>query len=313
MNKLEQLKRMSTVVADTGDIEAIEQYNPVDATTNPSLILAAAQMPKYHSLIARSLNWSDKNSTTEQAFLNTAIKRLGVEFGLEILKLIPGRISTEVDARLSFDTKATVESARQIVEMYNQAGVGKQRLLIKIACTWEGIRAAQILEREGIGCNLTLLFSLAQAVACADAGVYLISPFVGRILDWYQLNTERTNFPIGEDPGVKSVTDIFSYYKSHQYKTIVMGASFRSKEQIEQLAGCDYLTISPAFLRELQQDNGELAKNLDRKSLSPTASKIQTDESSFRWALNENAMATEKLAEGIRKFAADQNTLEDYL
>lgn len=313
ISKLEKLKKLSTVVADTGDVAAIKKYEPVDATTNPSLILAAAQLPEYRQLLERSLDWARASSKTEHDILALSIEKLSVEIGSEILKMIPGRISTEVDARLSFDTQATIKKAYQIVDMYDQNGVSSNRLLIKIPSTWEGIRAAEILEREGIKCNLTLLFSFAQAVACADAGVHLISPFVGRILDWYKAKKGIDSYPIDEDPGVQSVSKIFNYYKVQGYKTIVMGASFRSAEQVERLAGCDYLTISPALLEQLQTDVGDLKAMLDAKSGVDTSPKVHFDEKAFRWSLNEDAMATEKLAEGVRTFALDQTRLEDYL
>lgn len=312
-NKLEQLKSLSTVVADTGDIEAIKRFSPIDATTNPSLILQAAQLPQYRELLQQSLSWGKQNSGSDQEFLSNSAEHLGVSIGLEILKIIPGRISTEVDARLSFNTQATLDKAREIVAMYNQAGIPNERLLIKIASTWEGIRAAQILEKEGIQCNLTLLFSLAQAVACADAGVYLISPFVGRILDWYKAKTGTEHYPIEQDPGVQSVSAIFNYYKQHGYQTIVMGASFRSTAQVEQLAGCDRLTISPTLLQQLEADQGELPIKLDQNNLLGHMNKLPADENAFRWSLNDNAMATEKLSEGIRNFASDQGKLERYL
>ena len=309
MNKLEQLKTMTDVVADTGDIQAIEQYTPLDATTNPSLLLNAAKLEHYQTLLqaAQTKAAAIGGSSAEQ--LANACDLFAVDIGKEILAIIPGRVSTEVDARLSFNTQATIAKARQIIDYYEQDGINRDRILIKIASTWEGIEAARQLEKENIQCNLTLLFGFGQAAACADAGVFLISPFVGRILDWYKASTGRDNYPALEDPGVLSVTRIYNYYKSNGYNTVVMGASFRNQGEIEALAGCDRLTISPALLEGLAQDNGTLERQLDTNNLSQEA-KVQTTESSFRWSLNEDAMATEKLAEGIRKFAADQVKLE---
>lgn len=301
-SKLDQLKQYTTVVADTGDLDAISRLKPVDATTNPSLLLKAATLPRYASLL-------DEAVAGCQGDLGLACDRFGVAVGLEILKVIPGRISTEVDARLSFDTQATLRRAERIIDLYDQAGIGRERVLIKIASTWEGIRAAEQLEKAGIQCNLTLLFSFAQAVACADAGVFLISPFVGRIYDWYKKAKGR-DFVGAEDPGVQSVARIYQYYKANGYQTVVMGASFRNLGQIEQLAGCDRLTISPDLLQQLSDDQGELTRLLNAGSGEARQS---LDESSFRWALNEDAMATEKLAEGIRLFARDQEKLEALL
>jgi transaldolase len=312
-NKLDQLKQLTTVVADTGDIEAIETFKPVDATTNPSLLLKAAQMPQYKSLLTDAKAWATQQGGSSAEQLSRASQRLGVEIGTQILTLVPGRISTEVDARLSFDTAATLDSAHRLVDQYNEKGINNDRLLIKIAATWEGVRAAQILEKEGINCNLTLLFGFAQAAACADAGVYLISPFVGRIFDWYVANSGQTQFSAEQDPGVLSVKHIFDYYKQHNYNTIVMGASFRNTEQIEALAGCDRLTISPQLLQQLQEDNGELTRKLDSTKPSSVIDSVNYDQNAFRWSLNEDAMATEKLAEGIRNFAADQIKLEAML
>lgn len=311
-NKLEQLRAMTDVVADTGDINAIRQYRPLDATTNPSLILAASQLPEYQGLVRRAVQKTVATSQSSQQQLADAVTRIGVDIGLEILKLVPGRVSTEVDARLSFDTRGTIEQARKIMRLYNAAGIGNHRVLIKIASTWEGIRAAQVLEREGISCNLTLLFGFTQAAACADAGATLISPFVGRILDWYKARSPDADFSAHNDPGVISVTRIYNYYKQHGYGTVVMGASFRNTQQIEALAGCDRLTISPALLKALEEDSGSLMR-----SLSPSTGSVEMrqppDERLFRWSLNEDAMATEKLAEGIRAFARDLSSLENAL
>lgn len=307
MNKLEQLKSMTTVVADTGDIEAIKQFAPQDATTNPSLIYKAAQMPQYQHLVSDAIGWakSQKGDTLKAAML-----KLAVNFGREILQLIPGRVSTEVDARLSFDTQATITQARELIALYEAEGIDRQRVLIKIASTWEGIKAAEQLEQEGIHCNLTLMFQFIQAVACAEAKVTLISPFVGRIYDWYKKHNERDYTP-EEDPGVFSVTQIYQYYRHFDYPTIVMGASFRSAGQIEQLAGCDYLTISPNLLSELQQDTGELVQQLSEQAAkAQQLEKVAADENTFRWQMNQDAMATEKLAEGIRAFAVDIEKLE---
>ena len=311
MNKLEQLRQYTQVVADTGDVGAIETYKPVDATTNPSLIYKAAQLDRYQGLLQESLAFG-KQFSGRQEQLDACADHLAVSIGSQILDIIPGRMSTEVDARLSFDTKATVERAKRLMGMYNERGISNDRVLIKIASTWEGIRAGEILEREGIQCNLTLLFGFAQAQACADAGVFLISPFVGRILDWYKANTDLVlNSPF-DDPGVQSVTRIYNYYKQHQYKTVVMGASFRNIGEIEALAGCDRLTISPQLLGELQASEGDLPRHLCDDAQSQDA-KEMLDEKAFRWAMNEDAMSTEKLAEGIRNFTADLRKLEELL
>lgn len=312
-SKLEQLKTMTDVVADTGDIEAMRHYQPLDATTNPSLLLKAAALPHYAELMQEAVTWARGQPGSDSERLGLAADRLAVAIGCEILDIIPGRVSTEVDARLSFDTAATVRKARQLIAAYQARGVGAERILIKIASTWEGIRAAEVLEKEGIHCNLTLLFSFEQAVACAEAGATLISPFVGRILDWYKQHTGRDAFPAAEDPGVLSVTRIFNYYKQHGYNTIVMGASFRNAEEIEELAGCDRLTISPQLLEELQRDDGKLTRKLDATSRGSNEPRQVIDEREFRWGLNEDAMATEKLAEGIRTFARDQVALEQKL
>ncbi len=304
MNQLEALKQYTIVVADTGDIASIEKYTPTDATTNPSLIYQAAQMPEYQDLVDSALK--EKN-------LDDVMDRLSVNFGLEILKIVPGRVSTEVDARLSFDTEKTVLKARKLISMYEAAGIDRKRILIKIASTWEGIKAAEILEKVGIHCNLTLLFSMAQAIACADARITLISPFVGRILDWYKKST-GLDYAGSEDPGVVSVTAIYNYYRKFDIPTIVMGASFRNISEIQELAGCDYLTIAPKLLQELQDNQTPLEKKLDEeKAQSMNIDRIPMDEKIFRWMLNEDAMATEKLAEGIRNFTKDLIKLEDVL
>lgn len=308
-NKLQQLRQMSVVVADTGDIDAIKRYRPQDATTNPSLLLKAAQLPEYAGYITESAAGAARQGGTEGEQLTDAVDRFAVAIGLEILKTIPGRVSTEVDARLSFDTDAMIAKARKLVGLYNEMGVGNDRILIKVASTWEGIRAAERLEKEGINCNLTLLFSFVQAAACADAGVYLISPFVGRILDWYKAKTGRDYSP-AEDPGVQSVRRIYGYYKQHGYSTVVMGASFRNTGEIEQLAGCDRLTISPQLMEQLEADNGTLERHLSADEPGPEIDRLTVDEKAFRWLLNEDAMATEKLSEGVRKFAEDQVKLE---
>jgi len=284
MNKLQQLSDMTVVVADTGELSAIAEYKPQDATTNPSLLLKVAQDTKYAAIIEQSIASANGN-------LVDAVDAFGVEVGCEILKIIPGRVSTEVDARLSFDTQATIDKARKLIALYQERGVGKERILIKIASTWEGIKAAEQLEKEGINCNLTLLFSFAQAVACAQAGVFLISPFVGRILDWYKVNGGQESYAPLEDPGVVSVTKIYNYYKQHGYKTIVMGASFRNTGEIEALAGCDYLTIGPNYLEELRNDSGELTQALSEANTGETQEKLSLDEKAFRWMQNEDPMA----------------------
>ena len=312
-SKLDQLKEMTTVVADTGDFDAIAQYAPEDATTNPSLLLKAAQMPAYRGLVEEVIQsvTSGKLSSKEQ--LDDCMDRLAVRFGEKILQTIPGRVSTEVDAHLSFDTEASIAKARRLIGLYEQAGIDKSRVLIKMASTWEGIRAAEKLEKEGINCNLTLLFSFTQAAAAADAGAFLISPFVGRILDWYKANTGLNDYKPEDDPGVQSVTRIYNYYKQSGYNTIVMGASFRNTEEITELAGCDRLTISPQLLSELGEDYGTLTRKLDPNNNGKRIPYTQGDETKFRFELNEDAMATEKLAEGIRGFVKDQNKLETWL
>jgi transaldolase len=300
---------MTDVVADSGDIEAIRQYQPLDATTNPSLLLQAAQLPAYAPLVGEALRAAAKRGLRGNDLLSATADLFAIAIGARILGSIPGRVSTEVDARLSFDTPATIDRARSLIGGYEAAGIMKDRILIKVAATWEGIAAARQLEREGIHCNLTLLFGFSQAVACADAGVFLISPFVGRILDWHMA---RGDVPesADKDPGVRSVKRIYQYYKQHGYTTVVMGASFRNAGQIEQLAGCDRLTISPALLAELEQDSDDLERKLSPEQTEGPESRIDLDETAFRWALNDDQMATEKLAEGIRKFAADQMRLE---
>ena len=310
--QLDSLRSMTVVVADTGDIDAIKKYQPQDATTNPSLILSASALPQYAPLIDEAIAYAKAQSSDKAQQLIDAEDKLAVNIGLEILKIVPGRISTEVDARLSYDTQATVEKARKLIALYNAAGISNDRILIKIASTWQGIRAAEILEKEGINCNLTLLFSEAQARACAEAGVYLISPFVGRILDWYKVNTDKKEYVPAEDPGVISVTKIYNYYKEYGYKTVVMGASFRNVGEIIELAGCDRLTIAPALLKELQENSTALVRKLDYKG-EVKAKPQPLTEAEFYWQNNSDAMAVEKLAEGIRKFAVDQEKLEAML
>lgn len=308
-DKLSALRQFTTVVADTGDIAAMKLYKPQDATTNPSLILNATQIPEYKKLIESSIQWAKERSNDREQQVTDAADRLAVNIGLEILKLVPGRISTEVDARLSYDTEATIAKARHLIKLYNEAGISNDRILIKIASTWQGITAAKQLEKEGINCNLTLLFSFAQARACAEADVYLISPFVGRILDWYKANGDKKEFAPAEDPGVISVTAIYEYYKQHGYKTIVMGASFRNVGEIIELAGCDRLTIAPALLKELSESEGELTRKLEYKGEVKARPQPLT-EAEFYWQHNQDPMAVDKLAEGIRKFAVDQEKLE---
>ena len=310
--QLDSLRSMTVVVADTGDIDAIKKYQPQDATTNPSLILSASALPQYAPLIDEAVAYAKAQSADKTQQLIDAEDKLAVNIGLEILKIVPGRISTEVDARLSYDTQATVEKARKLIALYNAAGISNDRILIKIASTWQGIRAAEILEKEGINCNLTLLFSEAQARACAEAGVYLISPFVGRILDWYKANTDKKEYAPTEDPGVISVTKIYNYYKEYGYKTVVMGASFRNVGEIIELAGCDRLTIAPALLKELQENSTALVRKLDYKGEVKEKPQPLT-EAEFYWQHNSDAMAVEKLADGIRKFAVDQEKLEAML
>ena len=313
MNKLDQLKAMTEVVADTGDIEAIAQYKPTDATTNPSLLLKAAQLPQYEGLIKDAIDWTQSIEVSESEKLELLVDKLAVSIGCEILKIIPGRISTEVDARLSFDTEASIHRAHRIIALYEDAGIGPDRVLIKLAATWEGIQAARVLEKEGIQCNLTLLFSTVQAVASAEAGAFLISPFVGRILDWYKKSEGVDSYPAEQDPGVLSVRNIYALYKDRGYATVVMGASFRNAGQIEALAGCDRLTIGPNFLEELQNDGTKLERMLSPQQAPEYTDCIIRSEADFRLQLNGSAMASEKLAEGIRAFIADQTKLETLL
>lgn len=308
-SKLEQLRSMTVVVADTGDMEAIRAFHPTDCTTNPTLILKAAQMDAYAPIVAEAVQWGRQQAGSRDAVVGAVCDRLAVNFGTELTRIVPGRVSTEVDADLSFDTKKSVAKARAIIADYESRGVGRERILIKLASTWEGIRAAEELQKDGIDCNLTLLFSLVQAAAAAEAGAFLISPFVGRILDWH-MKAEGKTYTAADDPGVASVKRIFAYYKKHGHKTVVMGASFRNQGEIEALAGCDRLTIAPALLESLAKDEGTLARALDGASAgNDGAERIATDEASFRFALNEDAMATEKLGEGIRLFAKDLRAL----
>ncbi|MCW8995433.1 MAG: transaldolase [Psychromonas sp.] len=308
VSKLDQLRSLTTVVADTGDIAAMHKYQPEDATTNPSLILKAAQIPNYAPLIELAIKYAKIQSTEKQQQIQDACDMLAVNIGKEILDIIPGRVSTEVDARLSYDTQATLKKARKLIKMYNNAGISNDRILIKIASTWQGIRAAEILEKEGIHCNLTLLFSFAQARACAEAGASLISPFVGRILDWYK-KAEGCDYTPDSDPGVKSVSKIYNYYKSYGYQTVIMGASFRNIDEILALAGCDRLTISPQLLQQLADAQGEIVTKLAPPAEIKTPPAPLT-EAQFLWEHNLDPMAVEKLAEGIRNFASDQNELE---
>ena len=313
MNLLDSLKRSTTVVADTGDFESIAEYRPQDATTNPSLIYQAAQKPHYQHLVDEALDFALRSPGDTASRSATFMDKLFITFGCDILKIVPGRVSTEVDAGLSFDTEGTLAKARKLIGMYEEAGVNRGRILIKIASTWEGIRAAEQLEREGIHCNLTLLFSFAQAVACAEAGVTLISPFVGRIYDWYRKERGVKDIPADDDPGVESVTRIYDYFKKFGYKTQVMGASFRKVDQIVLLAGCDLLTISPDLLKQMEDTEGDVKRRLSAEAARASdAKQIHLDEKTFRWMHNEDAMATEKLAEGIRKFYADARKLEQY-
>lgn len=309
--KLEQLRKLTTVVADTGDIEAIAKYTPEDATTNPSLILKAAQIAEYAPLIDASIEYAKAQSSDKAQQVQDTCDMLAVSIGKEILKVVPGRISTEVDACLSYDTEGSIAKARQLIKMYNDAGITNDRILIKLASTWEGIRAAEVLEKEGINCNLTLLFSFAQARACAEAGVFLISPFVGRIMDWYKAKEGR-DFEASEDPGVISVAGIYNYYKEHGYNTVVMGASFRNIGEILELAGCDRLTISPNLLQELEEATGEVVEKLIDTNGNNERPAVMTH-AEFLWDHNQDAMAVEKLAEGIRNFAVDQGKLEDMI
>ena len=314
MNLLDQLRSMTVVVADTGDIESIAQYQPRDTTTNPSLLLKAAQMSQYHGLLEKAIGHAQSQGGDRDAQVRACSDKLAVSFGKEILQLVPGRVSTEVDARLSFDTEATIGKAHHLIDLYEAEGIDRNRILIKIASTWEGIRAAEKLEKEGIHCNLTLLFSFPQAVACAHAGVTLISPFVGRILDWYLKERGVKQIPAVDDPGVQSVHRIYSYFKKYGFKTEVMGASFRNIGEIVELAGCDLLTISPELLGELKKTEGRLVRKLSPETAKgQDIPEVKMDEKTFRWMLNDDAMATEKLADGIRRFAADLVKLEEYI
>jgi transaldolase len=311
MNQLDQLKKMTVVVADTGDFETLKQYHPTDSTTNPSLIYAASQQPQYQHLLDDAIRFGKKKGKTALAEI---LDKVFVNFGLEILKIVPGRVSTEVDARLSFDKEGSLERARHIISLYEAAGIHRERILIKLASTWEGIEAAEILEKEGIHCNMTLLFCLPQAIACAQARATLISPFVGRILDWHKKAEGVAGFPPAEDPGVKSVTKIYHYYKKFGIQTQIMGASFRNIEEILELAGCDLLTISPNLLEELKKNSHPIAHKLNiADAKNSPLQKTTVDEKTFRYLLNENAMATEKLAEGIRNFAKDIVKLENMI
>lgn len=312
-SKLDQLKAMTTIVSDTGEFEEIKNYHPTDATTNPSLIFAASSKPEYQYLIQEAVIYGKKHGKNAKEQLTMALDKAFVNFGLEILKIVPGRVSTEVDARLSFDVEGSLEKARTLIALYEAAGIDRKRVLIKLASTWEGIKAAEVLEKEGIHCNMTLMFSLPQAIGCALAKATLISPFVGRILDWYKKNEGKTYAP-AEDPGVISVTEIYNYYKHHGYKTQIMGASFRNVDEILELAGCDLLTIAPKLLDELQKAEGPVPKKLDEaKAKAAKVETIEIDEKTFRFMLCDNAMATEKLYEGIRNFCKDIVKLETML
>ena len=313
MNQLDQLKSMTTVVADTGDIDAIRQFTPQDATTNPSLLLKASEDSKYAHLLEQSINWAKAQGGSNSEQLANMTDHLAILIGSEITKIVPGYISTEVDARFSFDTQATLNKAYRLIELYEAQGISRDRVLIKIASTWEGIQAARELEKNGIRCNLTLLFGFAQAQACADAGAYLISPFVGRILDWYKKQNPEADFTGENDPGVQSVTRIYNYYKASGYDTVVMGASFRNTGEIVSLAGCDRLTIGPSLLEELAAATGTIEQRLVAAKATSQDAKVSPTESAFRWDMNEDAMATEKLSEGIRNFAIDQVKLEKLL
>jgi transaldolase len=308
-DKLSALRKMTSVVADTGDITAIKLYQPQDATTNPSLILNAAQIPEYRRYIDQAVTWARDQSSDPAEQVKYATDKLAVNIGVEILKLVPGRVSTEVDARLSYDTEASVAKAKRLIKLYNDAGIGNDRILIKLASTWQGIRAAEQLEKAGINCNLTLLFSFAQARACAEAGAFLISPFVGRILDWHKANGNQKEFSPQQDPGVVSVTEIYRYYKEHGYETVVMGASFRNIGEIIELAGCDRLTIAPPLLKELAESEGPLERKLSYTG-NIKARPAKMTEAEFLWEHNLDPMAVDKLADGIRKFAVDQEKLE---
>lgn len=312
MNALQRLQQWTVIVSDTGEIDKIEKYKPTDATTNPSLILQAVDNPKYSFLLKEAIEWAKKIKVPSHVLLDTIIVKLSVNFGIEISKIVPGRISTEVDAKLSFDKQGSISQGKQLIELYEKAGISRERILIKLASTWEGILAAKELEKQGIHCNMTLLFDLYQAIACADAKVTLISPFVGRISDWYKQKEKIDSYAADNDPGVKSVVQIYNYYKKYGYKTEIMGASFRNIDQILALSGCDLLTISPSLLQSLTESTQEFTQKLDPLSAQKIPlPKITLDEPTFRWKLNENAMATEKLAEGIRTFAADSKKLQE--
>lgn len=313
-NKLDQLKKMTTVVSDTGDINSIKKYAPTDATTNPSLIYQAAKEEQYQYLIDEAIHWGMAKSSDPHKMIRFIITKLMVNFGIEILKIVPGRVSTEVDARLSFDIEGSIQKATQLIGLYEADGIDRNRILIKLASTWEGIQAAKLLEQEGIHCNMTLLFSLPQAVAAAEAGATLISPFVGRILDWYKAHEHVEGYPPEKDPGVVSVTQIYNYYKKYGFNTQIMGASFRNVEEILELAGCDLLTIAPKFLEILQNTEGKVSQKLSSENAKKiNIEKLNLDEKSFRYLINDNAMATEKLAEGIRLFSADLIKLEQLI
>jgi transaldolase len=313
ITQLDQLKQFTVVVADTGDFASLKQFAPRDATTNPSLILKAAQMPEYRAIVEKAVADNRKSGLSGRAQMDAILNDVLVAFGLEILKVVPGRVSTETDARVAFDTDAIIAQGRLLIALYEKKGIGRERILIKIATTWEGVRAAEVLQREGINCNLTLLFSLAQAVACAEAKAKLISPFVGRILDWYKKSTGK-DYAAAEDPGVVSVKEIYAYYKKFGHATEVMGASFRNVGEIQELAGCDLLTISPNLLAELKASTAPLARKLSPEIAKQSGiAKLDVSEKNFRWLMNENAMATEKLAEGIRAFAADTVKLEQMI
>lgn len=313
-SKLDQLKQMTTVVCDTGDINSIKKYEPTDATTNPSLIFQAAQEEQYQYLIDDAVRWGVHKTSDEHQLMHFIMDKLFVNFGIEILKIVPGRVSTEVDARLSYDVEGSIHKATSLIGLYESAGIDRNRVLIKLASTWEGVRAASLLEKEGIQCNMTLMFSLEQAIAAAEAKATLISPFVGRILDWYKQHEHVENYPSEKDPGVCSVANIYNYYKKFGYKTQVMGASFRGVDQILELSGCDLLTISPKYLEALSQEEGSVERKLSpERAKKEDFEKLEIDEKIFRYRLSDNAMATEKLSEGIRKFAVDTVKLEEFL
>lgn len=313
MTTLDQLKNLTVIVADTGDFESMKEYRPTDATTNPSLIAAAANMPAYQHLIEEAVTFAKKSGGSVEQQIEAAMDKVYILFGIEILKIVPGRVSTEVDARMSFDKEGMISKARKLIDMYKTAGISKDRILIKLSSTWEGIQAAKVLESQyGIHVNMTLLFNFYQAVACAEAGATLISPFVGRIYDWYVKNSDQKSFQRLDDPGVKSVTNIYNYYKKYGYSTVVMGASFRNTDQILGLAGCDLLTISPSLLKQLSQSNEQISAVLTEKSAKVCdLEEVSVDENKFRWEMNEDAMATDKLADGIRKFGVDAVKLEN--